>query len=72
MRKPARPRAHEDLGVDEGADRRDLERVEHGAAEHLEGAVDVAHAQAEERAHEDVPSSTAITRRPSGSRRGDR
>jgi len=47
--------AHQDLGVDEGADRVDRDRLEHRAVEDLEGAVDVAHRQVEERAHERAP-----------------
>ena len=50
-----RPRADQDLGVDEGADRLDRDRLEHRAVEDLEGAVDVAHRQIEEPAHEGAP-----------------
>ena len=48
-------RAHQDLGVDEGADRRDRDRLEYVSAQNLERAVDVAHAQVEELTHECAP-----------------
>jgi hypothetical protein len=46
---------HQDLRVHEGADRRDRDRLEHAAVEHLEGAVDVAHGEAEEEPHAAPP-----------------
>ena len=50
-----RPGADQDLGVDEGADRLDRDRLEDRAVKDLEGAVDVAHRQIEEPAHERPP-----------------
>jgi hypothetical protein len=53
--KARRPRADEDLRIDERADRSDRNSLEHRAVEDLEGAVDVAHRQIEEHAYEPSP-----------------
>ena len=45
-------RADQDLGVDEGAERLDRNRLEDLASEYLERAVDVAHRESEQRANE--------------------
>jgi len=47
--------ADQDLGVHEGTDRLDRDRLERRAMEDLERAVDVAHRQIEEPAHERAP-----------------